>query len=54
MFDEREIQWFCSVDQVETAKDMTAPFGLRKYNDYYFDEFEEACASDADCNVCDG
>ena len=54
MFDEREIQWFCSDDQVETAKDMAAPFGLRKYNDYYFDEFAEACASDADCNVSDG
>jgi hypothetical protein len=54
MFDEREIQWFCDDDQIETAKGMEAPFGLRAYNDYWFDDFAEACETDADCNACDG
>ena len=50
MFDERQIQWFCSEDQAAAADGMVAPFGLTDAAAPHFDAWADSCTSDADCS----
>jgi len=52
MFDERQIQWFCSDDQMRGAAmaGNEAPFGLAAADAPHFDAWADSCTSDADCS----
>ena len=51
LFEERNIQWFCSEEQFEANKDALYPqnWKLEPLDPPYWDEFSIACKSDADC-----
>ena len=47
MFDERAIQFWCE-DMIEMGEDY--PFNLTPADDTHWDEFEEGCKKDSDCD----
>ena len=49
MLGERDIQWFCSEDQHEAQADATPPFDLEPVEKTFWEEWEQACETDADC-----
>ena len=51
MMEERRIQWFCSDEHLEANLDTLPPqnWPLVPVEDKIWDEYKEACATDADC-----
>ena len=51
MLEERQQQWFCSEEQFAANLDTEPPVGwsLEPIDEPWWDEFEKACTTDADC-----